>query len=75
VPDHQAVLSGIESVIGKMLDPQRRMCLGKHAEPDLQQVRVDESDLRPIDKRRCKTELCVIVSIPVYNLLSSKSYP
>lgn len=50
MPDDETIFSGIEGVVGEVLDPDWGMRLREHAEADLEHVHVNEGDLRPVGK-------------------------
>lgn len=46
--DCESVFCGVESVVGEMLDPERGVLGGEHAQSDLEHVHVDEGYLGPV---------------------------
>lgn len=64
MPDDESVLGGVKGVVGEMLDPDRSVRFGEHAEADLQQIHVDECDLCPVDECWSKSKRWVTLALP-----------
>ena len=61
MPYHKTIFGGVEGMVGDVLDPNRRVGLGEHAEADLEHVHVEEGDLRPVGESGFQAEGCVAV--------------